>query len=144
MTLPTTPAAPAATAADVAVHHPTVHPPGATVGDVRAFLSGGHVHLALVVDEHGLLLAAVVREDLEGRDDAEPAAEVGRLEGRTVPAGLAAEALPDHMLAAGARRLAVVDEAGRLVGLVCRKRSGEGYCTDGGIRSKRAERQDAG
>ena len=39
---------------------------------------------------------------------------------------------------------AVVDETGVLVGLVCRKRSGEGYCTDAGIRSKRAERPHAG
>lgn len=136
VTLPTT-------AADVAVHRPTVHPPTATVGEVREFLSGGHVHLALVVDDHGLLVAAVVREDLEGYDDAEPAIRAGRLAGRTVPAGLAVEDLRDHMLAAGARRLAVIDEAGRLVGLVCGKRSGEGYCTDDGIRSKRAERQDA-
>ena len=137
VTLPTT-------AADVAVHHPTVHPPSATVGEVRAFLAGGHVHLALVVDDGGLLLTTLVREDLVGLEDDEPAARAGRLEGRTVPAALPADDLPDHMLAAGARRLAVVDDGGRLVGLVCRKRSGEGYCTDDGIRSKRAERQDAG
>ena len=132
------------TAADVAVHHPTVHPPSATVGEVREFLAGGHVHLALVVDEGGVLLATVRREDLTGRDDATPAVEVGTLEGRTVPALLPADQLPDHMLAHGARRLAVVDGQGHLVGLVCRKRSGEGWCTDDGIRSKRAARSHAG
>ncbi len=136
--------APSPTAADVAVHHPTVHPPSATVGDVRAFLRGGHVHLALVVDDAGLLLATLTRDDLEGQADDEPAVRAGRLEGRTVPSGLLAEDLPDHMLAAGARRLAVVDGEGRLVGLVCRKRTGDGYCSDDGIRTKRAERQDAG
>ena len=131
------------TAADVAVHHPTVHPADATVGDVRRFLAGGHVHLALVVDGHRRLLATLVRDDLAAYDDTTPAVEAGTLRGRTVPAGLPVERLPEHMLAAGARRLAVVDEVGRLVGLVCRKRSGEGYCTDQGIRSKRAERTDA-
>ncbi|MDR7364154.1 CBS domain-containing protein [Nocardioides marmoribigeumensis] len=133
-----------ATAADVAVHHPTVHPPGATVGDVRRFLAGGHVHLALVVDGDGLLLSTLVRADLEGRDDAEAAVHAGTLQGRTVPAELPVDLLPDRMLAVGARRLAVVDEAGLLVGLVCRKRSGEGYCSDEGIRSKRADRPPAG
>ena len=137
VTLPTT-------AADVAVHHPTVHPPSATVGDVRRFLAGGHVHLALVVDEDGRLLATLVRQDLEGQVDHVAATDAGTLEGRTVPADLPADLLPDRMLAAGARRLAVVDASGRLVGLVCRTRSGEGYCTDEGIRSKRAERPHAG
>ena len=143
MTLPTSADGGPATAADVAVHHPTVHPPSATVGEVRAFLSGGHVHLALVVDEDGLLLATLVREDLTAYDDATPATVAGTLAGRTVPADLPADLLPGQMLAVGARRLAVVDETGRLVGLVCRKRSGEGYCTDQGIRSKRADRTQA-
>jgi CBS domain-containing protein len=132
------------TAADVAVHHPTVHPPEATVGDVRAFLAGGHVHLALVVDGTGRLLVTLVREDLEGHPDDARATEAGTLVGRTVPADLPADRLPDRMVAQGARRLAVVDDAGHLVGLVCRKRSGQGWCTDEGIRSKRAERPHAG
>ncbi len=132
------------TAFDVAVHHPTVHPPSATVGDVRRFLAGGHVHLALVVDAAGRLIATVVRDDLGAHADDVPATAVGTLRGRTVSADLPAELLPDRMLAMGARRLAVVDESGVLVGLVCRKRTGEGYCTDEGIRSKRAERPHAG
>ena len=146
MTLPTSPTAAttATTAADVAVHHPTVHPPDATVGDVRRFLAGAHVHLALVVDGDGQLLSTLVRDDLSGHPDDVPAVEAGTLAGRTVPAGLPVDLLPDRMLAVGARRLAVVDATGALVGLVCRKRSGEGWCSDSGIRSKRAERPHAG
>ena len=128
------------TASDVAVHHPTVHPPSATVGDVRRFLEGTHVHLALVVDEAGRLVSTLVRDDLAAYDDTTPAVEAGTLEGRTVVADLPAELLPDRMLAAGVRRMAVVDEAGRLVGLVCRKKSGDGWCSDAGIASRRAER----
>ena len=141
MTLPTQAQS---TAADVAVHHPTVHPPEATVGDVRRFLAGAHVHLALVVDQDGRLVSTLVREDLSGHADDVAATEVGTLAGRTVPAELPVELLPDRMRALGARRVAVVDQAGRLVGLVCRKASGEGYCTDEGIRSKRADRPHAG
>jgi hypothetical protein len=107
------------------------------VGDVRRFLAGAHVHLALVVDQDGRLLTTLVREDLSGRADEDLATDAGTLSGRTVPAGLPVDLLPDPMLAAGARRLAVVDAAGMLVGLVCLKRSGSGYCSDEGIRSKR-------
>ena len=102
------------------------------------------MHLALVVDDDGRLLSTLVRDDLSAYDDQAPAVAAGTLEGRTVRADLPADQLPDRMLAMGARRLAVVDDTGVLVGLVCRKRSGEGYCTDAGIRSKRAERPHAG
>jgi CBS-domain-containing membrane protein len=133
-----------ATAVDVAVRRPTVHPSSATVGDVRRFLAGGHVHLALLVDEAGRLVSTLVREDLTAYDDATPAVEAGTLAGRVVAADLPADLLPDRMLAAGVRRMAVVDEAGVLVGLVCRKKSGQGWCTDAGIASRRAERPYAG
>ncbi len=133
-----------ATAADVAVHRPTVHPPSASVGDVRRFLAGTHVHLALLVDEAGRLVATVMRDDLAAHDDETPAVDVGTLAGRTVTADLPADLLPDRMLAAGVRRMAVVDETGRLVGLVCRKKSGDGWCSDAGVASRRAERPHAG
>lgn len=128
------------TVVDVAVHHPTVHPADATVGEVRAFLDGAHVHLALVVDRAGRLLTTLTRTDLEGLDDGAAAREAGTLAGRTVRADRPAEDLPEHLAALGTRRAAVVDRAGVLVGLVCRKRSGAGYCSDDGIRSRRAER----
>jgi hypothetical protein len=41
------------------------------------------------------------------------------------------------------RRLAVVDCSGRLLGLLCRKNSGTGYCSDEGIRQRAAKRDDA-
>jgi hypothetical protein len=40
----------------------------------------------------------------------------------------------------GRRRLAVTDEAGRLLGLLCLKKDGTGYCSDDGIRERAAER----
>jgi hypothetical protein len=44
------------------------------------------------------------------------------------------------MVAAGRRRVAVVTDGGRLVGLLCLKRSGRGFCSDAGIRARAEER----
>ncbi|MGW1564687.1 hypothetical protein ACWCQ1_51030 [Streptomyces sp. NPDC002144] len=41
----------------------------------------------------------------------------------------------------GRRRLAVTDGCGRLLGLLCLKRSGNGYCSDEGIRARADERE---
>ncbi|MBF4160845.1 CBS domain-containing protein [Nocardioides acrostichi] len=128
------------TALDVAVRSPTTHPADATVGDVRTFLAGEHVHLALLVDDAGHLVAAVQRDDLHGLDDAAPASEAADLAGRTVRADLPEPDLAAAFVGGASRRLAVVDDTGRLLGLVCRKRSGHGYCSDAGIRSRRDER----
>jgi CBS domain-containing protein len=122
---------------DVTVHHPTVHP---AVDEVREFLTGDHVHLALVVDGAGLLLTTIDRDDLAAVAAGDVrAAEVGTLEGRTVRADLPLSDLDGVLAAANTRRLAVVDEQGRLVGLVCGKRSGHGFCSDTGISERRAE-----
>jgi len=40
----------------------------------------------------------------------------------------------------GRRRLAVVDPGGRLAGLLCRKRSGRGFCSDEGVAARAADR----
>jgi hypothetical protein len=37
------------------------------------------------------------------------------------------------LLGEGRRRLAVIDESGRLLGLLCLNREGTGYCSDDGI-----------
>jgi CBS domain-containing protein len=101
------------TVAAAALRRPKVLPAAATVGEARTALADDHVHALLVVDD-GLLLAVVEREDLEGRTVA-PDADLS-----TTWAGMAAR---------GRRRLAVVDERGLLVGLLCLKRSGRGFCS---------------
>jgi CBS-domain-containing membrane protein len=130
----------AATVLDVTVRHPTVHQINATVGEVREFLTGEHVHLVLIVDASGLLLTTIDRDDLaaDAAGDVR-ASEVGTLEGRTVRASLPLNDLDGVLATARTRRLAVVDDVGRLVGLVCRKRSGQGFCSDVGIGERRAE-----
>ncbi len=111
---------------------------GTTTGQARAFFADDHVHALLVVD--GVRLVAVVeREDLAG-PDAAPVGGLGRLEGRTVPPSAPVHVVAARLRSEGRRRTAVVDDAGRLLGLLCFKRSGRGFCTDADVAARAAER----
>lgn len=111
-----------------------------TVHQAREALRDDHVHALLVVDR-GVLLAVVERADLVGRAAAAPVRWLGRLSGRTVTPAADAGTVRDAMAAAGRRRLAVVDDRGGLLGLLCLKRSGAGFCTDEGVRARAAARR---
>jgi CBS domain-containing protein len=124
------------TVADAMVTQPVVHPPATTVRELRVFFADDHVHLALVVagDE---LLGTVERADLAlARDDAN-AAQIAQLVGRTVrPEAPAVDAL-DAMRRAGRRRLAVTSSDQKLIGLLCLKASGDGFCSDEDVAARR-------
>ena len=130
-----------ALAADVAIRRPTLLDPGARVDAAAALLARDHVRLALVVDASGRLLTTIETADLAGLDPASPAVRAGALTGRVVPPGLPVSAVLDQMERNRTRRLAVVDEDGRLLGLVCRKASGRGFCTDEGVLAGRRARR---
>jgi CBS-domain-containing membrane protein len=107
------------------------------LAEIRAFFADDHVHMALIVDPDGLLITTIERPDLAiPVSGCARAGELGTLTGRTArptdPLGVTTVAL----LRAGRRRLAVVDESGRLIGLLCLKKSGAGYCSDEGIRDR--------
>ena len=130
-------------AADLALR-PDVLAASATVGEARAALAGGHKHLALVVDDSGTLLTTLDHADLARASVLPPstaASTLGTLVGRTVPADLPHADVTAALVARGSRRLAVVDDAGRLVGLVCLKRSGRGFCTDADVSDRRSDPQ---
>ncbi|GAA1387235.1 hypothetical protein GCM10009613_22480 [Pseudonocardia kongjuensis] len=118
--------------------------PATTVGQARALFGKPKVHALLLVDDDGLLHAVVERADLAGRADAAPAAPAGRLAGRTVGPAADLRTTWDAMAGEGRRRLAVVDDGGRLLGLLCLKRSGRGFCSDEGIRARERERAGPG
>ncbi|WP_236791802.1 HPP family protein [Amycolatopsis sp. GM8] len=112
----------------------------ARIAHVRAEFENDHVHLVLVVDRDGRLVTAIERADLTpGLDDSSFASACGRLEGRTVSATTPVTAIA-RLLGSTRRRLAVVDDHGRLLGLVCLKRSRRGYCDDDGVRARAQER----
>jgi CBS domain-containing protein len=110
------------------VTQPAVHGPAATVGELRAFLDDEHVHMALLVDD-GELIGAIERADLVTAGEEIPACEIATLRGRTIAPGVSLDDALVQMRRAGRRRLAVTDE-GALLGLLCLKASGDGFCSD--------------
>ena len=126
--------------ADVMVVRPTTHSPGCGLEAVRAFLRDGHVHMALIVAGDRRLVTTIERPDLAAvTSRSAPVAELGTLVGRTARPADSLTAASAKLLREGRRRLAVIDESGRLIGLLCLKRDGTGFCSDEGIR-ERAQR----
>ena len=118
------------------VTRPLVHPASVTVSQARAALADPHRHLLLIVTQ-GRLLGTLNRVDLLAEDDAAaPALDLARLWGRTVPADALLAPVHADMLAAGERRRAVVHPGGDLLGLLCLKASGTGFCTDEGLAAR--------
>ncbi|MFF3538891.1 CBS domain-containing protein [Streptomyces sp. NPDC002466] len=118
---------------------PKTSPPSTTVGQARELFGNDKVHALLVVDDD-VLIAVVERPDLVGRDDHEPVAPAGRLGDRVVAPSAGLRETWDAMVAAGRRRVAVTTEGDRLVGLLCLKSSGLGFCSDAGVRARAEER----
>jgi CBS domain-containing protein len=131
------------TVKDVMVTAPATMRPTATVADARAFFEDDHVHMALIASS-GRLLGTLVRADLADLDDdAAPALSRSRLDGRSVALDEPAEDVRVRLIAHGLRRLAVVDDAGALAGLLCLKRKLTGFCTDADVTARVAERAPA-
>ncbi len=120
------------------ISDPKVCPETATVGELRDLFLDDHVHAALVVDA-GRLLAVIERGDLDvGHPDVAPARSLGGLADRVVAADTPLEVARRRMVATGRRRLAAVDQAGMLAGLLCMKSSWSGFCCDEDIRTRSA------
>lgn len=88
------------------------------------------------------LRGTVVRGDVpETATDGQMAMRFARLEGRTVSATAPSDAVLPWLVARAQRRLAVVDDRGLLVGLLCVKARGNGFCSDADV-AARAERRE--
>jgi CBS-domain-containing membrane protein len=113
--------------------------PGLSRSDLNRLFTDDHVHAALVIDD-GRLLTVIERADLEdSHPDADPCS-LGTLTGRVVAPGAPLAAVHARMRQERRRRLAVIDESGRLLGLLCLKKSGTGFCSDADVRSRELER----
>ena len=106
-----------------------------TVGAARAVLDGDHVHMVLLI-QGGRLRGTIVREDLQEASEDDPALLHARLAGRTVGPSVRADVAQEWLARTGARRFAVVDGAGDLLGLLCLKRRRTGFCSDGDVASR--------
>jgi predicted transcriptional regulator len=132
------------TVADAMILTPKIFDIEATVHDVKTQFEDDHVHAVLVV-HGGVLLTVVERPDLDHAvSDDEPALSLGRLAGRVVAGDHLLEAVHRAVTQSGTRRLAVIDEDGRLVGLLCLKEHGLGFCSDADLRARADERKSVG
>jgi CBS domain-containing protein len=125
------------TVAEAMLTRPTLHGSSATVGELRAFFRDDHVHMALLVDG-ARLVAAVERADLARElTDAMPARRVARLAGRAVSADALLADVLESMRSHGRRRVAVTGADGALLGLLCLKATGLGFCSDGDVAERK-------
>ena len=129
--------------ADAMVTCPKTHGPRSGLEKIRAFFEDDHVHVALVVAADGRLVTTIERSDLAAAiPSSAPVAKLGTLIGRTAGPADPLAATTAALLREGRRRLAVLDDSGRLLGLLCLKKDGTGYCSDEGISERtRALRQ---
>ncbi|MGI5126819.1 CBS domain-containing protein [Pseudonocardia sp. CA-107938] len=127
------------TVADAMIRTPHTCGPATTVAEARAVFADDHIHAVLVVDG-AKLLAVVERADLDGAAPAALVRDAGKLAGRVVGPDGDAEETRVAMVARRHRRVAVVDAAGDLLGLLCLKRSGTGFCSPADVAARAAER----
>jgi CBS domain-containing protein len=133
------PAQPVRTASDAMVTQPWTHGTATTVAQAHEAFTDSHVHMLLLTDGDELR-GTLVRDDLAGDLDPEaPALDAATLRGRTVRAGQDLEEALQAMRHRGTRRLAVVADDGRLLGLLCLKRTLDGFCSDDDVRSRALE-----
>lgn len=126
--------------ADAMVTQPKRHAPESPLEEIRAFFDDDHVHMALIVAADGRLVTTIERADLGPVTPGRVlAATLGTLAGRTVRPEEPLDGSTASLLRAGRRRLALVDDTGRLLGLLCAKKDGAGCCSDAGIRRRARE-----
>jgi CBS domain-containing protein len=123
---------------DAMLRSPRTCAAATTVAQARAVFADDHIHAVLVVED-ARLLAVVERADLDAAAPTALARDAGRLTGRVVAPDVDVEEVRQAMLAARHRRLAVVDAEGGLLGLLCLKRSGTGFCSDSDVAARAAD-----
>ncbi|KRF36731.1 CBS domain-containing protein [Nocardioides sp. Soil805] len=129
-------AEPARSVRDAMVTVPWTHDVGLTVAGAHEAFTDSHVHMLLLTDG-GRLRGTLVRADLgAATDPARPALELATLAGRTVHPEHGRDDVLALMRQRETRRLAVVDDDGMLVGLLCLKRTFDGFCSDADVRAR--------
>lgn len=128
--------------AQAMVTAPTTHDTTISVAQLRRYFADDHVHLALIVEPDGRLVSTIERADLAAASPATPARALGTLTGRTVGPDDPVEHAAAVLARQRRRRLAVVDDAGRLLGLLCLKRDRSGFCSDHDVRARADDRRD--
>jgi hypothetical protein len=122
--------------ADAMVRFPAKHSAGVSVEEIRAFFEDDHVQMGLIVAADGRLVTTIERRDLAGLPGSAPARDLGTLVGRTARPADPLDAATASLRRGQRRRLAVINDSGLLLGLLCLKKDETGYCSDEGIRER--------
>jgi CBS domain-containing protein len=129
----------AQTVADAMITAPKLCQRSTSAADLRDFLEDEHVHAALIVDGD-VLITVVLRTDLTAATPGTAAATgLGQLRDRVIHGSEPLDDANQRMLTAGLRRLAVIDNYGRLLGLLCLNRSHTGFCTQRDVQARTDE-----
>jgi hypothetical protein len=137
------PASVGRTVADAMLRRPRTNLVSSSVTDLRLLFADEHLHAALIVAD-GLLITVVDRVDVHPALAMNtPAASLGTRAGRTIGPMASLEQARQQLLTAGRRRLAVVDDQQRLLGLLCLKRSQDSFCSDQDVQARLAESSDS-
>lgn len=122
--------------AEAMVRSPDVLPADAQLGRVRAAFDDDHIHMVLLTDGD-VLRGTLLRGDApDTAPDLQKALRFAQLADRTVSATAPTDEVLQWLTGRQQRRLAVVDDHGRLVGLLCLKASGTGFCSDADVASR--------
>jgi predicted transcriptional regulator len=118
------------------VTRPALHEASITVGELHRLFDDDHIHVALLV-KNDMLIGVVERADLlAAASNAMPAREIAALEGRTIGPDAALSDAMAAMKRSGRRRLAVTADDRTLLGLLCLKASGRGFCSDADVAAR--------
>ena len=124
---------PASSVADVMVTQPKTAPATLSIAGAHALLADSHVHMLLLVEARRLV-GTLVRGDLPPTAAAtEVALPYAVMEGRLISPVADAELARLGMSRQAVRRLAVVDDGDRLLGLLCLKASHRDFCADSDV-----------
>lgn len=127
------------TVADTMIITPKTHSAEITLSEAHDAFADRHVHM-LLLSRAGVLHGTLMRADLGPRFDPQrPAIELATLGGRTIgPNQHIAEAL-QFLNRLQTRRLAVTDVNHTLLGLLCLKRTLNGFCHEADMLARTRE-----
>jgi tRNA-Thr(GGU) m(6)t(6)A37 methyltransferase TsaA len=113
---------------DVMCLDPRTVPHHATIGEVRQLFDNPRIRVALLV-QHGTCIGVIGRGNIEATARDEDAAGSIARTPETIPAEASLAQAHRALVGHATGRLVVVDEHGKLQGLLCLKHSGTGFCS---------------
>jgi len=125
---------------ELMISAPKTLPIDTQVEAVRRAFDDSHVHM-LLLTHRGILCGTLLRSDLQpGLPPKAAALSLATVRGRTVRPEQHISTIHRWLVRSGQRRLAVVNDDGRLLGLLCLKSDRTGFCTDEGVAAREGDR----